>query len=120
MSNTGKYFGNKDLGCRCGCGLNNSHTKLIAKLDQTREIVNRPIILNRACSCKDHNKAIGGSNTSSHLNGWAADIRVNNSKERFELLTALITVGFHRIGIANGFIHVDIDEHKTPNVVWRY
>ena len=29
-------------------------------------------------------------------------------------------VGFTRIGIANSFIHVDLDFDKSQNVIWTY
>ena len=32
----------------------------------------------------------------------------------------LVEVGFTRIGVGNTFIHVDIDENKSSNVIWTY
>ena len=56
---------------------------------------------------------------SSHLKGLAADIACDNST-RFKILDSLLKVGFNRIGIANTFIHVDIDPDKTPFTIWTY
>jgi zinc D-Ala-D-Ala carboxypeptidase len=56
---------------------------------------------------------------SSHLKGLAADIACDNST-RFKILDSLLKVGFNRIGIANSFIHVDIDPDKTPFTIWTY
>jgi zinc D-Ala-D-Ala carboxypeptidase len=56
---------------------------------------------------------------SSHLKGLAADIACDNST-RFKILDSLLKVGFNRIGIANSFIHVDIDSDKTPFTIWTY
>jgi len=60
------------------------------------------------------------SNTSSHLKGLAADIACTNSSDRFNMLDALLSVGFSRIGIADTFIHVDIDPDKIPFAIWTY
>jgi len=60
------------------------------------------------------------SSTSSHLKGLAADIACTDSKTRWDMIDALLHVGFHRIGIANSFIHVDIDPEKTPFLIWTY
>ena len=56
---------------------------------------------------------------SSHLKGLAADIACDNST-RFKILDSLLKVGFNRIGIANSFIHVDIDPDKPPFTIWTY
>jgi zinc D-Ala-D-Ala carboxypeptidase len=56
---------------------------------------------------------------SSHLKGLAADIACDNST-RYNILDSLLKVGFNRIGIANSFIHVDIDPDKTPFTIWTY
>jgi uncharacterized protein YcbK (DUF882 family) len=60
------------------------------------------------------------SKNSSHLKGLAADIACTNSSDRFNMLNALLKVGFSRIGIANTFIHVDIDKDKPAFAIWTY
>ena len=56
-------------------------------LEPLREIVKRPIIITSGYRCYDLNKAIGGSDTSQHVDGKAADIIVPNMSvdELFEL-----------------------------------
>jgi hypothetical protein len=63
---------------------------------------------------------VGGSENSSHLRGFAADIHVASNSTRYVILEALLNVGFNRIGIADTFIHVDADPIKTKNVIWTY
>ena len=70
--------------------------------------------------CEKHNKAVGGSETSSHLKGLAVDIKIHNSTHRFLVLQALIKAGFTRIGIGKTFIHADIDMSKSQNLIWLY
>ena len=51
-------------------------------------------------------------------------IRINylfrHSRMRFKLISALFEVGINRIGIADNFIHIDIDPDKDENVIWTY
>ena len=80
------------------------------------------IIINSGFRCEKHNKdpKVGGSDTSSHLIGLAADIKCEYSTYRFHLLNALLKAGFKRIGIGKTFIHVDLDEAKPQSVIWLY
>ena len=75
--------------------------------------------------CPEHNKAVGGVDSSSHVatvyvKGKAADIEAEDSRSRFIILAALMRAGFTRIGVADSFIHVDLDEDKKPGVMWDY
>lgn len=60
------------------------------------------------------------SATSSHKKGLAADILTDDSRSRFLILDALISVGFNRLGVADSFIHVDNDPAKTEDLIWVY
>lgn len=60
------------------------------------------------------------SQKSSHLKGLAADIACSTSAERYKIIDALLKAGFHRIGIAKSFIHVDDDPDKPANLIWTY
>lgn len=60
------------------------------------------------------------SPNSSHLKGLAADIACTDSADRFNIIDALLSVGFSRIGIADTFIHVDIDLDKPLYSIWTY
>ena len=114
-----KYFSESEFSCKC-CGKNNAKHELKVMLDTAREEANIPFVINSGCRCEKHNKTVGGRATSSHLNGTAVDLRVRNSRERHIILEALIYAGFKRIGIADSFIHVDIDKSKSQRVIWTY
>lgn len=60
------------------------------------------------------------SQKSSHLKGLASDIACTTSAERYKIIDALLKAGFHRIGIAKSFIHVDDDPDKPANLIWTY
>lgn len=121
--NTGKI---DEFKCRCGncsLGIGEMDADLLSRLDEAREIADIPFKLNRAISCVAHNAAIGGSNTSSHLKGYAVDIDCNDSVSRYRIVTALLAVGFKRIGVYNSkekgtFIHADLDPTKPKGVIW--
>jgi len=92
----------------------------LLRLDEARERAGIPFIINSAYRTPEHNAKIGGKPNSSHLKGLAVDISVTNSRQRFVILESLIKVGFNRIGIADTFIHVDLDKEKSEKVVWTY
>lgn len=92
----------------------------LIKLNAARGIAGIPFVINSGYRTKEHNKKVGGKTDSSHLIGKAADIKVENSNERWIILAACISAGFDRIGIGQGFIHVDNDTSKSPEVAWLY
>ena len=107
-----------------GSGKNMS-PKILEMLDIAREKYDKPIKITSGYRTQAYNedlKARGykASKNSSHLKGLAVDIHCNNSKDRFELVDILLDVGFNRIGIANTFIHADIDEDKPAHLIWTY
>jgi uncharacterized protein YcbK (DUF882 family) len=98
----------------------------LAKLDEAREYAGIPFIINSAFRTKEDNERIYKelkkpvNTSSSHLKGLAVDIRAKDSRTRYIILDALLVVGFSRIGIADTFIHVDLDIDKSQNVIWTY
>jgi uncharacterized protein YcbK (DUF882 family) len=94
--------------------------KILDMLDETREKFGKPIIINSGYRTIRHNAKVGGKPRSSHLKGLAVDIACSSSRDRYNLLEVLKSVGFNRIGIAKTFIHVDIDSDKSSDVIWIY
>lgn len=120
-----KHFPNYEIECKCGCGANLISRELEFLLDLWREEAGIPIALSSACRCRNHNSSEGGKYDSAHISEEgnrceAVDASALDSRTRFKLLKAAISVGFHRIGIAKTFIHVDIDRTKDPQVTWLY
>ena len=113
------YFTYSEFDCKSEPG-SGDRMKLyfVYPLDRAREIAGVPFIINSGYRTHEHNKRIGGSPTSSHLTGYAADIKCNE-KTRQTIFDALKKAGFNRIGIARNFIHVDRDPKKAP-AIWFY
>lgn len=93
---------------------------LLEKLDEIRHIVGEPLIITSGYRSKEWNAKVGGVPSSSHTKGFAVDIAIRNSRMRFKLVNAIQQVGINRIGIADNFIHIDIDPDKDKNVIWTY
>lgn len=84
-------------------GINNKCTKEDAErlkklienvLDPLREAYGKPIVVNSGYRCPALNKAVGGSKTSDHMKGCAADIvgtpnTKSENKRLFELVKSL-------------------------------
>ena len=98
---------------------NNMNKDFLFVLDEAREFAGIPFVINSAYRSPEHPLSIKNP-SSSHIKGLAVDIKATDSKTRFKIVKALIEVGFTRIGIADTFIHVDLDLNKTQNVIWTY
>jgi len=94
--------------------------KILYMLDDARKKYGKAIKINSGYRTRFHNAKVGGVESSSHLKGLAVDIACSKSLDRFKLIKILLEVGFNRLGIGNTFIHVDIDEDKSQNVIWTY
>ena len=113
-----EFFQEKEFTCKC-CNKNKTDIMFLMNLVRARRMAQTPFKINSGYRCENHNKTIGGSPTSSHLKGCAADIACTNDEQRQKILSALICSGFKRIGIAQDFIHVDSDTDK-PARIWIY
>lgn len=85
-----------------------------------------PVYITSGVRSQHRNIEVGGAPNSSHLRGLAVDISDNNkgemlsSKFRYVAMMTLINMNIGRIGLANTFIHFDIDKEKGQDVVWMY
>jgi len=91
---------------------------LVNKLEFIRKEFDRPMKINSGVRCLYHNDFINGRPGSSHLKGLAADIAIFGSSERDRLVELSYRVGFHRRGVYEMFVHLDVDEDKAQDVLW--
>jgi zinc D-Ala-D-Ala carboxypeptidase len=93
---------------------------LIQMLDEVRKEYGKPMRINSGYRSKSQNLMVGGKKDSSHLRGYAADISVKSSVDRFHLIWLFMKYNFRRVGVAKTFIHVDVDPDKPQEVMWLY
>lgn len=102
------------------CSLSQMNEEFMKKLDQARELAGIPFIINSAYRAIEYEKTKGRPGTSQHTKGLAVDIRCYSNAQRFSIVSSLIMVGFHRIGIGSNFIHVDMGYPNTQPIIWTY
>ena len=117
-----KNFKIKEFECKGGCDMPlevyENIIKLASQLQFLRDYTGRPITINSAYRCPDHNAKVGGSKTSQHLLGKAADITIQSLKpaEVFVLIEDLIDMGHMLqggLGLYDTFVHYDIRKTKA-------
>ena len=121
MGNISKYLSDTEVVCKCGCGLQNMTPEALAKFDEVREYVARPLKIASGVRCEDHNKSVGGEANSAHCKGYAFDIVCANGAERYELIQAMMTKGVIRIGAYKNqmIVHMDVAPAPWPqDVLW--
>lgn len=93
--------------------------EIIKRLENAREIAGIPIVITSGLRTPETNQStVGAVEDSSHLTGLAVDMRISESRQRFLMVSALLQVGFKRLGVYDKHIHADIDESKDQEVIW--
>lgn len=116
-----KYFSEGEFRrCVPSCSINDMDKEFLDILDKIREDSGIPLILNCAYRSVEWDKAKGRSGNSAHCRGMAVDIRANNSSTAYKIVKAAMDNGICRIGIGNGYIHLDNDDSLPQNVIWNY
>lgn len=110
MSKRWKYFTEEEVK-----GLD---AELVAKLDWARGRSGVPFTITSGLRPPESNELVQGVGNSSHLRGFAVDLRVSDSVTRFRMIHALLLVGFNRIGIYEKHVHCDIDQTLPKDVMW--
>lgn len=92
--------------------------RVAALLEQVREVVNKPVLVNSGYRSKIVNDAIGSRDTSQHRIGCAADIRVPGMTPR-EVCKLVIASGipydqliqeFYEEGKPGGWTHISVPD----------
>lgn len=90
---------------------------LITKLEQLRDWIGQPLKINSGYRTNEHNRKVGGSPKSQHLEGKAADIQKVDGLTVDEMAVLAERVGFDGIGKYYWGIHVDVRGYKAR---WDY
>ena len=102
-----------------GSGARYMDNCFLDSLDKCRGEAAVPFLITSGYRTVKHNEEVGGSPTSSHLDGVAVDIACTDSAARLKIIKAALANGFRRIGVAKTFIHLDKDPEK-PDFMWVY
>ena len=103
-----------EFACKCGCGFDDIDPLLVSALQRLRDEVQRPVVVNSGCRCRSHNAAVKGAPQSQHMQGKAADIRIDGmtSRQIFDVIRRLYLDGEIYVGYVyaiNGrSVHVDV------------
>ena len=107
-------FERDEFVCPCGCGFDDIDPLLVTTLQRLRDEVQRPVVVNSGCRCRSHNAAVKGAPQSQHMQGKAADIRIDGmtSQQIIDILRRLYLDGEIYVGYVyaiNGrSVHVDV------------
>ena len=117
-----KNFTSQEFECPCGkCKAKRQiiveiSPILVDKLQLLRDRVGEPIYITSGVRCAGYNKKIGGYSKSPHLDGLAADIKVDYIAP-VELANIASIIANIRIGVYRKHIHIDIVP-PTPSKYW--
>jgi len=118
-----EHFTFSELACRC-CGRVYITPGLLYLLEDIREQIRRPVVINSGYRCPSHNAAIGGKPLSQHPLGTAADINIpRDLGAGRELLLGKIVQcvvkwqGGYKFYEEDSFVHVDVCP-TPPNRRW--
>lgn len=112
-----KYFQLSDFDCQ-ETGENEMQVEFIHKLDELREACGFPFHITSGYRSPNHSIEARKAKPGQHAQGIAADIKVVGGAQRRDLVKKAMVMGFGGIGVAKGFIHVDIRD--TTPVLWVY
>lgn len=103
--------------CIPTCSKEQMNVAFLKRLNEARRLAGIPFVLNSAFRSSEYDMQKGRTGNSYHCKGRAVDIRCLDSSSRAVIVESLIKVGFHGIGIANTFIHVD---DRPLKCIWLY
>ena len=113
-----KYFTLDEFNCK-ETGQNKMSNNFLIMLDRLREECGFPFVITSGYRAPEHSAEKDKLTKGRHTQGIAADIAVSNGYQRYRIVEKAIELGFKGIGVANGFVHVDLRNVEDP-VMWTY
>ncbi len=112
--NLSKHFTDDEFLCHCGCGEKAIASSLVRLLEKIRVHFGVPVKVTSGRRCKIWNKAVGGTRSSQHLKGKAADIQVKgiSPDQVADYVESLWRLG-GGLGRYHTFTHVDVRWNKA-------
>lgn len=121
-----KYFTEDEMRCKCGCGKCHMGPTFMQMLDAARGFAGIPFVVTSGYRCEKHDDEeaaqVHKAPSRNHTTGEAVDIDAKNGQDLMIILTALIQVGFRRIGVnlTSFWLHADKVPGKTTPCIWGY
>lgn len=123
-------FTTYEFACPCACGFGTDpddiSQELITKLNILRLQYGYPLVVTSGARCVDYNGDIGGAINSAHTPDpeygqcQAADLLIRSGQDRHTLIKLALHLPFHRIGVAENFLHLDVADHLPSPAMWTY
>ena len=112
-----KDFTLSEFDCPC-CKKVMLHPKLLSKLIELRNTLERPVIVTSGYRCPKYNQEVGGVISSYHCIGLASDVMVKDV-DLLVLLEICENLDFKGIGFyeKKNFLHLDV--RPTKRARWR-
>lgn len=96
----------REFACKCSrCSELLIDDALVDWLQNIRDHFGAPVRVNSGYRCEPHNAEVGGSASSHHMRGMAADIRVEGVTPE-EVARYAESAGIQRIGLYDSFVHI--------------
>lgn len=118
-----QHFWLREFNCKCdsiNCAITLVAEPLLKALQDLREKLGEPIIITSAFRCQEHNRKAGGSETSCHLVGLAADIKAKNMDLLYTLAKNSGAGGigrYNRLGVLDR-LHIDFRKSLGQPIEW--
>jgi uncharacterized protein YcbK (DUF882 family) len=122
MPRLSDHFSSEEFRCRCDRCRNLDPVvdpALVDALEDLRRVLAQPLIVTSGYRCPSHNAAIGGSPSSLHLTGQAADLAPPAGWSTHALADAATRAPrLRRGGIGTYRCHVHVDVRLTGAARW--
>lgn len=112
-----KYFTVDEFDCQ-HTGKNEMDPEFLRRLDALRDACGFPFRITSGYRDPSHPVEAKKKKAGTHASGIAADIAVADGAQRRVIVANALRLGFGGVGVARGFVHVDIRE--TTPVLWLY
>ncbi|GHS96110.1 hypothetical protein AGMMS50276_13970 [Synergistales bacterium] len=112
-----EYFSSSEFLCPC-CKKGSPAALLVLWCDLLRRSWGDPIIVNSGWRCEPHNKEVGGSQTSRHKIGCAADCRITDAQgqrwlEFVAMAEGLCSVPGFEFRVYKTFVHIAVPREES-------
>jgi len=125
-----RYFTREEVGCKCGCTYDEHlhptggmDAEFMGSLDELRHDCGFPLPVTSGFRCRRHDERVGSSSMPGggpHTTGRAVDIRITDAGKRDRLVALSRRYGFVGIGVARGFVHLDMCYERNRPALWVY